>query len=388
MENERLNNTESVWMPEDQGRRLVEDEILVFPEPGRSNPFEEAHVIRANRWLDSEIEASQHVIDSTSVNLNHISEGNALIEGDIFRLTGEIVATGNNNASVERETLSLRDQAAAYPDTVALVPESSDALSNSVERLASINDSIVQAAQSIAQATANGSVIDSSLFRGHFEMTLSVGKYLACSCGAFLIKYQAAFQPITLSETSQTVLVAVATTNFVAIGFRLLYPKTSLKLINSFFPPRHNADSCSTFQTVLQDPCSPSMEGIFSFNGQLLSLITVIIVLTAWIIAIVLEVNLEVSRNEVEEFHHSSLIEILWTSFPALILLCLSIPSFSLLYAMDEVTAAELSMKIIGHQWFWSYENSDFMTCFEAGNLKYSSYLFSPELLKPHISRD
>ena len=144
----------------------------------------------------------------------------------------------------------------------------------------------------------------------------------------------------------------------------------------------HKGDAPSSLQTILQDPCSPSMEGIFSFNGQLLSLITGIIVLTAWIIAIVLEVNLEVSRNEVEEFHHSSLIEILWTSFPALILLCLSIPSFSLLYAMDEVTAAELSMKIIGHQWFWSYENSDFMTCFEAGNLKYSSYLFSPEFLK------
>jgi cytochrome c oxidase subunit 2 len=143
-----------------------------------------------------------------------------------------------------------------------------------------------------------------------------------------------------------------------------------------------SADMPASLQTILQDPSTPAMEGIFTFNNQLLSLIISIIFLTAWVISVVLNVNMELVRNDVSIFNHSSLIEIVWTSVPAMILLSLSIPSFSLLYAMDEVTAAELSMKIVGHQWFWSYESSDFISCLKGRNLKYSSYLLNSEFLK------
>ena len=60
---------------------------------------------------------------------------------------------------------------------------------------------------------------------------------------------------------------------------------------------------------------------------------------------------------------HSKELEIVWTIIPALILLVLSTPSFTLLYAMDEIAEPEISLKILGHQWFWSYEISDFNSC-------------------------
>jgi len=59
-----------------------------------------------------------------------------------------------------------------------------------------------------------------------------------------------------------------------------------------------------------------------------------------------------------------------------LILLILSTPSFTLLYAMDEISEPELSLKILGHQWFWSYEISDFNSCHKQDqSLKYVCYM-------------
>ena len=159
----------------------------------------------------------------------------------------------------------------------------------------------------------------------------------------FLLQYYTelpALYSAVFNESNWRALLVLSALNAITVAGVLVFPKLGGQILSEISKPVHKADSVSSIQTVLQDSCSPSMEGIFSYNGQLLSLIIGIIVLTAWIIAIVLEVNLEVSRNEVAEFHHSSLIEILWTSFPALILLCLSIPSFSLLYATDEVPSS------------------------------------------------
>lgn len=67
---------------------------------------------------------------------------------------------------------------------------------------------------------------------------------------------------------------------------------------------------------------------------------------------------------------------------PALILLSLASPSFSLLYSLDEISDPELTLKILGHQWYWSYEISDFNSCSAVHTLKYSSYMLTNESLK------
>jgi cytochrome c oxidase subunit 2 len=62
-------------------------------------------------------------------------------------------------------------------------------------------------------------------------------------------------------------------------------------------------------------------------------------------------------RNPVpQKFSHNSLIEVLWTVIPVIVLVIIAIPSFRLLYYMDRTTEAEMTIKAIGHQWYWSYE--------------------------------
>lgn len=74
-------------------------------------------------------------------------------------------------------------------------------------------------------------------------------------------------------------------------------------------------------------------------------------------------------------FHYDTLIEIVWTIIPSIILIFIAIPSFMLLYSIDEIVYPQITIKVIGHQWFWSYESYDL---FES-NLKtiyqYDSYM-------------
>jgi cytochrome c oxidase subunit 2 len=90
----------------------------------------------------------------------------------------------------------------------------------------------------------------------------------------------------------------------------------------------------------------------------------------------------ELTTSHAANFTHNNIIEIIWTSLPAFILLSLASPSFSLLYSLDEISNPELTLKILGHQWYWSYEMSDFNSCSEKHNLKYSSYMLTNESLK------
>jgi cytochrome c oxidase subunit 2 len=140
-------------------------------------------------------------------------------------------------------------------------------------------------------------------------------------------------------------------------------------------------DSSEYLQTGFQDPASSVMDGIFLFNTHLLFVISSIVVLVGYALYVILVNFSESESGHVKEFSHSSVIEIIWTSIPAFILLSLSSPSFSLLYSLDEISNPELSLKIIGHQWYWSYETSDFNTCGNVQKLKFSSYLLSNEYL-------
>lgn len=62
---------------------------------------------------------------------------------------------------------------------------------------------------------------------------------------------------------------------------------------------------------------------------------------------------------------HATVLEIIWTIIPSLILLCIVGPSFALLYAMDAPINPEITIKIVGHQWYWSYEYTDSYDAFD-----------------------
>merc|ERR1712187_103931 len=118
------------------------------------------------------------------------------------------------------------------------------------------------------------------------------------------------------------------------------------------------------------------MEGIILFNKHLLFLIIGIVLCIGWLLVYTVYSYREYNNSYSSNFVHSNKLEVIWTLIPAIILLILSVPSFTLLYSMDEDIEPELSIKVIGHQWFWSYEISDFNSCQkDKQSLKYVCYM-------------
>jgi len=62
-----------------------------------------------------------------------------------------------------------------------------------------------------------------------------------------------------------------------------------------------------------------------------------------------------------KQITHGTVIEVVWTILPSVILLLIAVPSFALLYSMDEVIDPSITLKAVGHQWYWSYEYSDYV---------------------------
>lgn len=137
-------------------------------------------------------------------------------------------------------------------------------------------------------------------------------------------------------------------------------------------------------QQGFQEPASTQMEGIYLFNCHLLFTIIAIVLCVAWLLIVICSNFLEFNTSLNQKFNHASEIEIIWTTIPAIILLTLASPSFSLLYSLDEITSPEISLKIFGHQWYWSYEISDYKTCVNNKNLKFSCYLLTNDFLKEY----
>merc|ERR1711991_1146956 len=83
--------------------------------------------------------------------------------------------------------------------------------------------------------------------------------------------------------------------------------------------------------------------------------------------------------REPQRFTHSTLLEIVWTVIPAIILILIAVPSFALLYSLDEILDPQITLKIVGHQWYWSYEYSDYLTNNPNESFGFDSYLVSTD---------
>ena len=119
-------------------------------------------------------------------------------------------------------------------------------------------------------------------------------------------------------------------------------------------------DAAEPWQFGFQDPASTVVEGMQHFHNFLMLYLVFIGIFVIWMLYYVLATFQESSNGSiVEKFTHSSILEIVWTIIPAVVLVCIGIPSFSLLYSLDEWFNPEINLKIVGHQWYWSYEYSD-----------------------------
>ena len=125
--------------------------------------------------------------------------------------------------------------------------------------------------------------------------------------------------------------------------------------LNFFFNQQPN----TVFQFGFQIPASPVMEGIINFHHDLFFfLVSICCFVFYMLIRCIILFNNETLKKPLIVVHAPAL-EIIWTLIPAIILIFVAIPSFSLLYSIDEIIEPLLTIKVIGHQWYWSYEFLD-----------------------------
>nr|YP_008999751.1 cytochrome c oxidase subunit II [Rhipicephalus geigyi]AGH19756.1 cytochrome c oxidase subunit 2 [Rhipicephalus geigyi] len=114
-------------------------------------------------------------------------------------------------------------------------------------------------------------------------------------------------------------------------------------------------------QLSFSDMNSPIMEQMVFFHDYSMMIILIITILTIYMIINIM-MNKFISRSMME----GQEIEIIWTIIPAITLIFIAIPSLYLLYLTDETFNSQISIKILGHQWYWSYEYSDFNKEFDS----------------------
>nr|QKY63899.1 cytochrome c oxidase subunit 2 [Triatoma rubida] len=114
----------------------------------------------------------------------------------------------------------------------------------------------------------------------------------------------------------------------------------------------------------IQDANSPLMEQLIFFHDHTLMILTMITILVSYMMGTVF-FNKLINRYLLE----GQTIELIWTILPAFTLIFIALPSLHILYLMDEMNNPAVTIKSIGHQWYWSYEYSDFH------NVEFDSYM-------------
>ncbi len=124
-----------------------------------------------------------------------------------------------------------------------------------------------------------------------------------------------------------------------------------------------------------QDSATPQMEGLVELHDNILFYLVIILFGVGWLlISIVKNYTNTESPISHKYLSHGTLIELIWTITPALILILIAFPSFKLLYLMDEVSDPAMAVLAEGHQWYWSYQYPDFLNS-DDEFIEFDSYL-------------
>jgi len=135
------------------------------------------------------------------------------------------------------------------------------------------------------------------------------------------------------------------------------------------------ADIPLAWGLYFQDGATPSFEGIVDLHNRIMFYLVVILFGVSWVMLSIMW-NFNKSENKLvyRYLNHGTLIELIWTVGPALVLVAIAFPSFKLLYLMDEVIDPAMTVKVTGHQWYWEYEYADFLNE-ENETINFDSYM-------------
>lgn len=112
------------------------------------------------------------------------------------------------------------------------------------------------------------------------------------------------------------------------------------------------------WQIGFQKAASPIADGIFAFHDDLRVFLVAILIFVIYILTTCFSLFVRKDNDTYKTYRlvHASTLEMVWTLVPAIVLIIIAIPSFTLLYSMDEIMDPLFTVKVIGHQWYWSYE--------------------------------
>ncbi len=159
---------------------------------------------------------------------------------------------------------------------------------------------------------------------------------------------------------------------------RVIFSLTNaLLLLGAGVGAAHADGKPHPWETGFQQAFSPTMERVNDFHNLLLVIITGICLVVLSLLAFVI-FRFNARRNpKPSRTAHNTLLEVMWTIVPIMILVVIAVPSFRLLYFADRTQDAEVTLKAIGHQWYWTYEYPD------NGNIVFDSFMVPAEDLKP-----
>jgi cytochrome c oxidase subunit 2 len=143
-------------------------------------------------------------------------------------------------------------------------------------------------------------------------------------------------------------------------------------------PIMASCDAAEPWSLGFQDAATPVLLGMIDLHHDLMVFLIMISMLVIWMLVRALWHFPAGARPRAEAISHGTTMEIMWTILPSILLMFLAIPSFALLYSMDAGGDPAITIKAIGHQWYWSYEYSDIL-CSDAPALTFDSYMVPDE---------
>jgi cytochrome c oxidase subunit 2 len=155
------------------------------------------------------------------------------------------------------------------------------------------------------------------------------------------------------------------------IRFLSIFITTSLVMLSAAY-----AGTPEPWGIGMQTPASPSAEHLHDFHNLLMIIISSI-TLFVLLLLIYVVVRFNKRANPVpRKFSHNTLIEVIWTVIPVVILIVIAVPSFKLLYFLDRTHEPEMTLKVTGYQWYWGYEYPDH------GDINFMSYMVADADIK------
>jgi len=154
-------------------------------------------------------------------------------------------------------------------------------------------------------------------------------------------------------------------------------------MINLFKDLQIRLDAPTPWGIYFQDSATPQMEGVIELHDIIMYYLVIILFCVGWMLfSIIWNFNHKKSPISHKYLNHGTLIELIWTITPAVVLILIAFPTFKLLYLMDEVNDPSMTIIAEGHQWYWSYQYPDFL---DSNNdlIEFDSYIIPDSDLEP-----